>query len=180
MIEIRNSILAGLAFGTLMALFFAFPFGVHHALTVGPISGLFFGTITYFFITSNTVKKQTQIENTDGKPIIRSGGANHFINGEAVGGKLYLLTDKLQFQSHSFNFQNHGQIIDLKQIREISFFNTLGLIPNGLSVTTLGGKSEKFVVNGRKLWKEEIEKLKQTGNKMDANIEEQNSASLSE
>jgi hypothetical protein len=160
MIEIRNSILAGLSFGILMGLFFAFRFDIHYALTAGPISGLFFGTIIYFFVTSNTVKKQTQIENLDGKPIIRSGGANHFINGEAVGGKLYLLTDKLQFQSHSFNIQNHGQIIDLEQIREVSFFNTLGIIPNGLSVTTLGGKSEKFVVNGRQLWKEEIEKLK--------------------
>jgi hypothetical protein len=160
MIEIRNSILAGIAFGILMGLFFAFRFDIHYALTVGPISGLFFGTIIYFFVTSNTVKKQTQIENLEGKPIIRSGGANHFINGEAVGGKLYLLTDKLQFQSHSFNIQNHGQIIDLEQIREVSFFNTLGIIPNGLSVTTLGGKSEKFVVNGRQLWKEEIEKLK--------------------
>jgi hypothetical protein len=160
MIEIRNSILAGLSFGILMGLFFAFRFDIHYALTAGPISGLFFGTIIYFFVTSNTVKKQTQIENLDGKPIIRSGGANHFINSEAVGGKLYLLTDKLQFQSHSFNIQNHGQIIDLEQIREVSFFNTLGVIPNGLSVTTLGGKSEKFVVNGRQLWKEEIEKLK--------------------
>lgn len=111
-------------------------------------------------MTSKTVKKQTQIENLDDKPIVRSGRANHFINGEAVGGKLYLLTDKLQFQSHGFNIQNHGQIIDLEQIREVSFYNTLGLIPNGLAVTTLDGQTQKFVVNGRRLWKEEIEKLK--------------------
>jgi len=160
MTEIRNSILAGLAFGLLLGLFFAIRFDTHYALIAGPISGLAFGTILYFFVTSKTVKRQTQIENLDGKPIIRSGGANHFINGEAVGGKLYLLTDKLQFQSHSFNIQNHGQIIDLEQIKEVSFYNTLGLIPNGLAVTTLSGQTEKFVVNGRRLWKEEIEKLK--------------------
>jgi hypothetical protein len=160
MTEIRNAILAGLAFGLLLGLFFAVRFDTHYALIAGPVSGLAFGTALYFFVTSKTVKKQTQIANLDGKPIIRSGGANHFINGEAVGGKLYLLTDKLQFQSHSFNIQNHGQIIDLEQIKEVSFYNTLGLIPNGLAVTTLDGQTEKFVVNGRRLWKEEIEKLK--------------------
>ena len=160
MTEIRNSILAGLAFGLLFGLFLAVRFDTHYALIAGPISGLAFGIIIYFFVTSKTVKKQTQIENLDGKPIIRSGGANHFINSEAVGGKLYLLTDKLQFQSHGFNIQNHGQIIDIEQINEVSFYNTLGLIPNGLAITTLDGQTEKFVVSGRQIWKEEIEKLK--------------------
>ena len=157
MTEIRNSILAGLAFGLLFVIFLAIPFGVTYALIAGPISGLAFGIIVYFFVTSRTVKKQTQIQ-TDCEKIIHSGGANHFINGEAVGGKLYLLTDKLQFQSHNFNFQNHGQTIDLNQIKEISFYNTLRLIPNGLAITTLDGQTEKFVVNGRQLWKEKIEK----------------------
>ena len=160
MTEIRNSILAGLAFGLLFGLFLAVRFDTHYALITGPISGLAFGIMIYFFVTSKTVKKQTKIENLDGKPIIRSGGANHFINGEAVGGKLYLLADKLQFQSHGFNIHNHGQIIDIEQIKEVSFYNTLGLIPNGLAITTLGGQTEKFVVSGRQIWKEEIEKLK--------------------
>ncbi|MBA3683449.1 MAG: hypothetical protein H0W73_20130 [Bacteroidetes bacterium] len=159
MTEIRNSILAGLAFGFLNALFFAVWFDAHYALIAGPISGLAFGMVLYFFLTSKTVKKQTQIENLDSKPIIRSGGANHFINGEAVGGKLYLLKDKLQFQSHGFNIQNHGQIIDHEQIKEVSFYNTLGIIPNGLTIITRSGQTEKFVVNGRRHWKEEIEKL---------------------
>lgn len=164
MTEIKNSILAGLAFGILFGFFLAFRFDTSYALIAGPISGLAFGAVLYFFVTSKTVKKQTQIENLDGNPIIRSGGANHFINGEAVGGKLYLLTDKLQFQSHSFNIQNHGQIINLQVIKEVSFYNTLGLIPNGLSITTMNGQTEKFVVNDRQLWKEEIEKLKANSN----------------
>lgn len=160
MTEIRDSILAGLFFGLWFGLYLAFRFDTSSALIGGPISGLAFGTAGYFFATSKTVKKQTQIENPDGKPIIRSGGANHSINGEAVGGKLYLLTDKLQFQSHKFNIQNHGQIIDLQEIKEVSFYNTFGLIPNGLSIMTMNGQKEKFVVNGRKHWKEEIDKMK--------------------
>jgi len=159
MTNIKNSILAGLAFGFLVGLFQAIIYDINRALIVGPISGLFFGVALYFFLNSKTVKRQTQIENPEDKPIIHSGGANHFINGEAVGGKLYLLTDKLQFQSHGFNLQNHGLIIEIEQIKDVGFYNTLGLIPNGLEITTLSGQKEKFVVSGRRLWKEEIERL---------------------
>ena len=160
MTEIRNSILSGLAFGLLFGVFLAFRYDINYALIAGPISGLVFGTVLYFFVTSKIVKRQTQIENFDNKQIVHSGGANHFINAEAVGGKLYLLTDKLQFQSHSFNIQNHGLTIEIEQIKEVSFYNTLGLVPNGLAITTLSGQKEKFVVSGRRLWKEKIEKLK--------------------
>ncbi len=160
MTEIRNSIWAGLTFGLLSGLFLAVWFGAHYALIAGPISGFAFGAAMYFFVTSRIVKKQTQIENPDGKPVIRSGGANHFIHGEAVGGKLFLLTDKLQFQSHSFNIQNHGLSISIEQIKEVSFYNTLGLVPNGLAIIKFDGQKEKFVVGNRRGWKQEIEKLK--------------------
>lgn len=157
--EIRNSILAGLAFGLFFGIFLAIILEIKFAFIAGSISGLAFGLIIYFFTTSKTVKKQTQIENLEGEPIIRSGGANHFKNAEAVGGKLYLLKDKLLFKSHNFNIQNHVELIDLTQIKEVSFYNTLGIIPNGLAIIKTDGQTEKFVVNGRRIWKEEIEKL---------------------
>ncbi len=160
MTEKRNSIVAGIAFGLLFGLFLALRFEIRYALIAGPISGLAFGFVIYFFVTSKIVKKQTQVENLDGESIIHSGGANHFKNIEAVGGKLYLFKDKLQFKSHNFNVQNHGEIIDLNQIQEVNFYNTLGIIPNGLAIKTSAGQTEKFVVNGRRIWKEKIEKLK--------------------
>lgn len=159
MLNIKNSILAGILFGLMMGVFFAIRFDIHNGLIAGPISGLAFGIILYFFVTSKTVEKQTQIENLDGKPIIHCEGANYFVNGEAIGGKLYLLTDKIQFQSHTLNIQNQGQIINIEQIKEVRFYNTFGLIPNGLAITTQSGRTEKFVVNNRRLLKEEIEKL---------------------
>jgi hypothetical protein len=111
--QIKNSIISGLAFGLLFGVYFAFLFDIKHALIAGPISGLAFGMALYFFVTSKIVKRQTQIENLAGKEIIHSGGANHFKNGEAVGGKIYLFEDKLQFQSQKFNIQNHGLEIPL-------------------------------------------------------------------
>lgn len=164
MTEKRNSIVAGIAFGLLFGLLFglfiAFRFGISYALIAGTISGLAFGFVIYFFVTSSIVKKQIQIENMDRESIIHSGGANHFKNVEAVGGKLYLLKDKLQFKSHNFNIQNHGNIIDINQIKEVNFYNTLGIIPNGLAIKTNDDQIEKFVVNGRRIWKDKILKLK--------------------
>jgi hypothetical protein len=159
MTEIKNAILAGIAFSILFGFVLAFQYNAHFAFIASPISGLAFGIITYFFVTSKTVKLQTQIENLDGQAIIHSGGANHFKNSEAVGGTLYLLSNRLHFKSHSFNIQNHEYIIELQQIKAVNFHNTLGLIPNGLSIITLNEQKEKFVVNNRKFWKAEIEKL---------------------
>lgn len=94
-----------------------------------------------------------------GLSIIRSGGANHFLNGEAVGGKLYLLADKIQFKSHGFNIQNHGQIINIEENKEVKYRNILGLFPTGLAITTYDGKTERYVVGERRLWKEAIDRL---------------------
>ena len=158
--EIRNSVLAGLVFGLIFSFFLVLMVGIQLALVLGLLSGLAFGIIIYFFITSKTVKRQTQIELKDGKEVIHSGGANHVMKGEAVGGKLYLLNDSLQFQSHGFNFQNHGLTIPIHEITQVKFYNTLGLVPNGLVIGLLNGKTEKFVVNGRKLWLEKVEGLR--------------------
>lgn len=159
MTKIKNSILAGIAFGFIFGIFQAFMYGINSAIISGPISGLLFGIFVHLFINSKAFKRQTQIE-TDGESIIHSGGANHLKNSEGVGGELYLLTDKLQFKSHSFNLQNHELMIYIDQIKDITFYNNLGIVPNGLAISLKDGRQEKFVVSGRKHWKTEIEKLR--------------------
>ena len=156
MAEIKNSILAGIFFGISMGIVFSLMYGSKYGVISGILSGLFFGIAIYMFTKSKVVENQTQIENIEGQKIIHSGGANHFIGAEAVGGKLYLLTNSIQFKSHKFNIQNHSQIIFLNQIKEIGFYNTLGLVPNGLFITTTDSGTEKYVVNRRKVWKEKI------------------------
>ena len=103
-------------------------------------------------------KKQKTLE-PDGKVAIHAGGANHFQKGEAVGGRLYLLEDRLVFKSHKFNIQNHRTDILLSEITDVKFFNTFGLVPNGLKIYTGNKRPDKFVVNKRKLWRSEIKKL---------------------
>ena len=157
MTKIKNSILAGLIFGLLFGTFQVFSNGINYGVISGLISGLLFGMFIHLF--PKAVKRQTQIETKDGESIIHSGSANHLKNREAVGGKLYLLTDKLQFKSHRFNFQNHELTIHIDQIKDVTFYKTLGLVQNGLAISLKDGRKEKFAVSGRQQWKTEIEKL---------------------
>jgi hypothetical protein len=159
MTNIKNSVLAGIAFGLLFGIYLTFSSGLKNALIAGPIAGIVFGLSMYLFISSKKVKTQTQID-VDDKEILYSGAANHFVNTEGVGGKLYLLNDKIVFKSHGFNIQNHEQRIDLNEVDGVIFYNTLGIIPNGLKIVLRNNVSEKFVVNNRQQWKDEISKIK--------------------
>jgi uncharacterized membrane protein (UPF0136 family) len=156
----KNVILSGIFFGVFMGIFATFRYGISWiALVQGVLCGILFGVFMYLFSNSKKIKQQTQVEITEDDVLIYSGDANHNVKLEGVGGKLYLFSNKLQFQSHKLNIQSHGLIIEITQIEKVAIYNTLGLIPNGLVITTTEGKTEKFVVNDRKVWKAEIEKL---------------------
>lgn len=83
---------------------------------------------------------------------ILCGGANHFKNGEAVGGKMILFHDELVFKSHRFNLQPHQLHISLEDIIDVSPYQVLGIAPNGLKITRATGEPEKFVVGNRAEW----------------------------
>lgn len=154
---IKALIVSSIGFTFLFGIIISFINGINYAFVAAPIAGLLWGILIYFFFNSKKVKQHTQITGVEESDIIYAGGANHFKNAEAVGGKLYLLKDKLEFRSHGFNIQNHSFNIDLNEMEEIIFFNTLGLIPNGLKLKLKAGDEEKFVVNNRNTWKSAIE-----------------------
>lgn len=97
---------------------------------------------------------ESKIEGT-----IYEGAANHFVGIESVGGKLYLTSTALIFISHGFNVQRHQTCIPLADITGIETSNSLGLVPNSFIVHTISGTKEKFVVNKRKVWMENIKSL---------------------
>ncbi|MFP4288096.1 MAG: hypothetical protein ACOC2E_01995 [Bacteroidota bacterium] len=158
----RDSVLAGLFFGVIMGLFFLILFDLQSAVVTGLVAGIGFGLGIWFFLTSKKIKKQTELKLEEGEEVLFSGRANHIYKGEALGGMLYLLKDRLQFKAHNFNVQNQTVAIALSEIKEIEYYNTLGIIPNGLKIRMPAGETAKFVVNNRKQWKEQIEEV---GNK---------------
>ena len=71
-------------------------------------------------------------------------------NGISVGGTLYLLTDKLVFQTNAINYiKRHEYSIGVNHIKEVNF----GTKMNALEITTTY-RVEEFIVNNRQIWKD--------------------------
>ena len=150
----NSRIRSGLTFGIGMSVFFIIqhllindqqtPYHIIRAiltgLATGALSGLLFGWIITLFSTG------------PGESIVFESPANHFKRIEGVGGRLYLTNKRLIFKSHKLNFQNHQLVIDLRDIKEVSRYKTLGMVNNGLAITTANNKTEKFVVEEIETW----------------------------
>ncbi len=76
--------------------------------------------------------------------------ANYFLNGEAVGGKIFFDEDGMVFKSHALNIQTGETRIDYAEIARVGTRNTLGIVPNGLLVVTKYGDEHRFVIYHRK------------------------------
>lgn len=108
------------------------------------------------FANSGFIAKQTAISLEDGESVAYQGVANHFLNGEGRGGRLYLTNRRLVFQPHKFNFQREAISIPRADIASVSACLTFGLIPNGMKVLCRDGTSEQFVVSHRSQWLQKI------------------------
>ena len=157
----KSALISGLIFAALMSVFYSYEkSSITAGIIEGVISGVLYALIMYFIYNSSWFKRKTVIKNDNDEPVVYDGNANHFLNGEAVGGKLFLMHDKLRFRSHRFNFQNHELLMDLRDIKQISFYNIARVISNGIQIEMNNGKTEKFVVNKRGKWVEEINSVK--------------------
>lgn len=75
--------------------------------------------------------------------------ANLFRGIESVGGRLKITERSLLFTSHALNIQQGSTEIIIDQISSIKKRNTLGIVPNGILITTGDGVQYKFVVWNR-------------------------------
>lgn len=73
-------------------------------------------------------------------------GANLFRGKEAVGGHLHFAESAMTFKSHAFNIQTGDTTILYTDIADIQKRNTLGFVPNGMSVILKNGMKYNFVI----------------------------------
>jgi GRAM domain len=154
-------VLAGALFGVLFAPTFWFmmswlpaSIGINIAAIAftAILSGGLFALLLALFMGSKRVAQQTAIELPEGETLEQQGWANHFRNFEGRGGRLYLTNRSLVFQPHHFNVQNAGVVIPRSEIAGAAKSMTLGVIPNGLTVTRRDCTAERFVVSERDEW----------------------------
>lgn len=150
---------AGFSFGFLMTLAFTLQSGFISGVKYGICSGVLFGLLIGLFITYQSRKFTQNRPLLSDEKLIKEGGANHFLNGEAVGGWIYLTNSRFYYKSHKSNVQNHEFVIPISEIAEIEKANTFAVIPNQLRVTLKNGQVEKFVVTGVKDWLKTIHEM---------------------
>lgn len=161
----KTALLAGLAFGGtfgvalgIVALLItrAAPVALV-AVVIGAAGGIPFGLLLASFQGSLRRNAAASRLIMPGERALHAGVANHLVQGESAGGYLWLTDARLLYVSHEVNFQPHELAIPLGEIRDVRPARTFGLIPNGLTVTTLDGATERFVVERRGEWVRKIQ-----------------------
>lgn len=125
-------------------------------LVIAVFMTIFMTLISYFKMFSHI--NNEEIAFLELKNIIYSGRANHYLNGIAVGGSLYITNNQLVFQTNIINFlQKHECIINIEDIIAVEFEKTLGIANNGILIRIKNGSKEQFVVTNREIWKNQID-----------------------
>lgn len=93
--------------------------------------------------------------------VTKAGDADHFVNGnnEKVKGKLILTNQRLYFVCREELEKQYNKEIMPADIKEIMYFNTKKVFPNGLNIITKEGDHLRFTVKKRNSWCELINKI---------------------
>lgn len=86
------------------------------------------------------------------KKIVLEEGASRFRNFIATGGSLCLSSFSLCFKGKPSTHGTCDIEIALSNIDEVTYFKTLNINPNGLTIMLKSGDLEHFVVDDRKKW----------------------------
>lgn len=97
-----------------------------------------------------------------GETLLKDGAANLQRGIETVGGRAYLTSRRLVFESHAINVQTGTTIIPLESITGVRkcwtrFLNLIPVFPNSVAIATTEGKEYRFVMFGRQSWIDAIE-----------------------
>lgn len=156
--RVKYSILSGFIFAIIMFIYLAITSKIDIAIVVS-IFILLISPILFYFKMFSKVDFTERFQKIDKNKVIHSGMSSHLKDGITVGGTLYLLHDKIIFQTNMINFiKRHEKTIFLNQITEVNFKDTLAFIKNGLHIINRNHESDKFIVTKREMWKEKIEK----------------------
>lgn len=160
----RTALITGAAFGIPMGVLAGIVIGlarglsggVLFALQIAAASGLTFGVAMAGFMAIQRRRFVQARPEFTGEELLHDGPANHFLNGEGVGGWLFLTKERLLFRSHPFNIQRHELSVPLTEIAEVQPVRTAKVFSNGLRLVTRSGRDERFVVEAHRRWCDEI------------------------
>lgn len=84
--------------------------------------------------------------------VVKAGDSDYFSKEEKVPGKLILTNQRIYFKSKIDNKNLFNLEILPQQIKEILYFNTMKIIPNGLNIVMKTGEELRFKIGKRNSW----------------------------
>ncbi len=91
--------------------------------------------------------------------VVKAGNSDFLCPEEKVEGKFIVTNQRLYFKSFNGNGDKYDLEVEPGQIREVHFFNTGFLSPNGLKIILRGGEDLKFRIKNRNAFGELINKM---------------------
>ena len=91
--------------------------------------------------------------------VLKAGDSNYFIDDKSIDGKLILTNQRVYFKTKEENFDTYNLEILPDEIKEILFFNTMKILPNGLNIILKKGVNLKFKIGKRNSWGEALNRI---------------------
>lgn len=84
--------------------------------------------------------------------VLKASDSNYFADETNVDGKLILTNQRVYFKTKEDKNSGYNLEILPNQIKEILYFNTMKIFPNGLNIILKEGKQLKFKIGKRNTW----------------------------
>ncbi len=88
----------------------------------------------------------------ENETVLKAANTSYCESSAQVDGKLILTNQRIYFKTMVEEKSHIDFEILPNQIKEVLFFNTWKIIPNGLNVVTKEGKELKFIIKNRDQW----------------------------
>ena len=161
-----NSGLTGTLFGLFIAVIYTVlqlvngSFEAKQSLLTAAVTGTAAGLLFGLYIRSFAKRQASEFSSVrqrlekDGA-VYLDAAANHLLNGEYVGGWMFLTDAGLYFMANPMNVMSHSVKLAYDEIAGIRIMKQMGFV-NGIVAETEKGR-EYFSVSRPKLWVEKIE-----------------------
>lgn len=100
-----------------------------------------------------------QIDLKPNEVVVKAGNSDRFYSGSKVDGKFIVTNQRIYFKGLNGNAGKYDLEVTPDQIKEVHFFNTGFLSPNGLNLILKGGEELKFKVKQRNSFGELINRM---------------------
>lgn len=91
--------------------------------------------------------------------VLKAGDTNHCLEDNRIPGKLIVTNQRIYFLTKNPDSTRFNLEITPEQIKEVIFYNTNKIFPNGLNLILKAGQQLRFILKKRNAFGELINKM---------------------